>query len=293
MFHGHSSFRIVRKMANRSRVLTLAKRAVDQTEPEANPEEVERERRRAKEVGAVVVTPSVINVDAYSNWKKLLRMIALVLRLKKRLLARRKQEETEVSQGPLTAQELGESRKYLIKDAQKSLYGRLKKDNFKMLSPFIDDEGIIRVGGRMDKAIVSYETKHLALLPHDHTISRLITQVAHQCGHPGVATTAPKTRTKYWILRVHDLPNTVKFKCVTRREMEPKTETQIMADLPNHRTAPDSPPFYYTSCDYFNPLTVKAGRNKTTKHYGVIFTCPNTRAVHLEIATDCTTMEFI
>ena len=89
--------------------LRLPKEHWPQTEPEANPKEVERERRRTKEVGVVVVTPSVINVDAYSNWKKLVRMIALVLRLKKGLLARRKQEETEVSQGPLTAQELEEA----------------------------------------------------------------------------------------------------------------------------------------------------------------------------------------
>ena len=75
--------------------------------------------------------------------------------------------------------------------------------------------------------------------------------------------------------------------------MEPKTETQIMADLPQHRTAPNTPPFHYTSCDYFGPFTVKIGRNKTAKYYGVIFTCLNTRAVHLEIATDCSTMEFI
>ena len=220
-------------------------------------------------------------------------VIAWVLRLKKRLLAKRKQEEFEVSQGLLTFQELEESRKYLVKDAQKSMHSRLKKDNFQMLSPFIDDEGIIRVGGRMHKAIMSYETKHPALLPHDHKICRLITQEAHQCGHPGVATTAAKTRTNYLILWVDDLAKTVKLKCVTCREMEPKTETHIMADLPNHRTAPDSPPFYYMSCNYFGPLTVKVGRNKTTMHYGVIFTCLNTRAMHLEIATDCTTMEFI
>ena len=35
---------------------------------------------------------------------------------------------------------------------------------------------------------------------------------------------------------------------------------------------------------------VKVGRNKTTKHYGVIFTCLN---AHLEIATDCSATEFI
>jgi len=29
------------------------------------------------------------------------------------------------------------------------------------------------------------------------------------------------------------------------------------------------------------------------KHYGVIFACLNTRAVHLEMAVDCSTMEFM
>jgi hypothetical protein len=66
-----------------------------------------------------------------------------------------------------------------------------------------------------------------------------------------------------------------------------------MADLPELRLAPHTPPFHFTSCDYFGPYKVKIGRNKTTKHYGVIFTCLNTRAVHLELAVDCTTMDFL
>ena len=37
----------------------------------------------------------------------------------------------------------------------------------------------------------------------------------------------------------------------------------------------------------------KISRNKTAKHYGVIFTCLNTRAVHLELAVDYSTMEFM
>ena len=221
--------------------------------------------------------------------------MAWVLKLKQTFLAKRNKEDEkfQASQVPLTAHELEESRKYLIKEAQKSLHNRLRNDELKMLSPYEDDEGIIRVGGRVDKAIVSYETKHPALLPHDHKISRLIVQEAHQCGHPGVATTAAKVRAKYWILRVHDLAKTIKFKCVICREMKPKTETQIMADRPQHRTAPDSPLFHYTSCDYFGPLTVKIGRNKTAKHYGIIFTCLNTRAVHLEMANDLSTTEFM
>ena len=72
-----------------------------------------------------------------------------------------------------------------------------------------------------------------------------------------------------------------------------KAGPQVMAELPGRRLAPCAPPFYYTSCDYFGLYHVKVGRNKTTKYYGVIFTCLNTRAVHLELAVDCSTMEFI
>ena len=66
-----------------------------------------------------------------------------------------------------------------------------------------------------------------------------------------------------------------------------------MADLPEIRLAPYTPPFYNTACDYFGPYHVKIGRNKSTKHYGVVFTCLNTRAIHLEMAVDYSAMEFI
>ena len=56
---------------------------------------------------------------------------------------------------------------------------------------------------------------------------------------------------------------------------------------------PYTPPFYNTSCDYFGLYNVKIGRNKSTKHYGVIFTCLNTRAVHLELAVGYSAMEYI
>ena len=66
-----------------------------------------------------------------------------------------------------------------------------------------------------------------------------------------------------------------------------------MAKLPSYRLKPFTPPFMYTSCDYFGPIKVKIGRNKTAKHYGVLFTCLNPRAIHCELATDASTMEFL
>ena len=64
-----------------------------------------------------------------------------------------------------------------------------------------------------------------------------------------------------------------------------------MAELPPVRLAPQTPSFHYTACDYFGSFSVKVGRNKKAKHYGVIFTCLNIGAVHLEMAVDCKTME--
>ncbi|XP_068742525.1 uncharacterized protein [Montipora capricornis] len=120
-----------------------------------------------------------------------------------------------------------------------------------------------------------------------------MTRHVHQQGHSGVAAATAKIRAKYWILKAMKLSKSIKFKCGFCKEMAHETETQLMANLPALRLAPYTPPFYYTACDHFGPYSVKVGRNKTAKHYGVVFTCLNTRAVHVEMAVDCSTMEFL
>lgn len=56
-----------------------------------------------------------------------------------------------------------------------------------------------------------------------------------------------------------------------------------MADLPKERITPDEPPFTNVGIDFFGPFEIKRGRSMI-KRYGVIFTCLNIRAVHLETA---------
>ena len=116
---------------------------------------------------------------------------------------------------------------------------------------------------------------------------------AHQYGHSGVAATVAKVRRRYWIVRAHSLAKSVKHECVFCKKSQAQCETQKMADLPEICLAPYIPPFYNTACDYFGPYHVRIGRNKSTKHYGVVFTCMNTRAIHVEMAVDYSAMEFI
>ncbi|KAL9985573.1 hypothetical protein ACROYT_G007994 [Oculina patagonica] len=76
--------------------------------------------------------------------------------------------------GPLTPEELQQAEFYWIKQAQSTLHSRLERGDFKPLSPSKDANEVIRVGGRVDEAIVSYETRHPALLPTDLSTMELL-----------------------------------------------------------------------------------------------------------------------
>ncbi|XP_030849642.1 uncharacterized protein LOC115927653 [Strongylocentrotus purpuratus] len=251
------------------------------------------ERRKTQTVLVINMTVTPIECERFSKWRKLVRVTAYVFRYVQILKSKLMKASIPEDDVTLTPAELEKAEHYWTKEAQKGLKSRFEKGEFKTLTPFLDNKGIIRVGGRVENLVTSYESKHPALLPASHHIALLITRHVHEIGHPGVETTTAKTRRKFWILQGHRLAKTVKHRCVKCRSAECKRETQKMADWPSSRLAPHTPPFYYTSCDYFGPFQVKVGRNKRAKHYGVIFTCLNTRAVHLEIATDCSTMEFL
>ena len=257
--------------------------------------EVNRERRKVQITCAAAVCQPVMDCREFSTWRRLLRVTAYVLRFCRNLCLKSSQQSDNnpVQVGSISAEEIKDAEEYWTKKAQTGLTDRLGKGDFKTLSPFIDDKGIIRVGGRVDPNLLSYDGKSPALLPYDHWISTLVTRDAHKAGHPGVAATTAKTRRRYWIIKGSYLAKIIKGRCTFCREMEAKVETQLMANLPTCRLQPYTPPFLYTSCDYFGPVKVKVGRNKTAKHYGVIFTCLNTRAVHCELASDLTTMEFL
>ena len=264
----------------------------------ADQSEVEKERRKPQVVMKLANQPELIDCKKFSNWRRLVTVSAFVLRFISNLRMQLENNKTaesskEANDGPLTPQELQDAEIYWVKESQKGLLGRLKKGNFQELSPFTDNKGFIRVGGRADEALTSYEARHPALLPHTHWISLLITRHFHQTGHSGVATTVAKVGKKFWILRAHDLAKTVKFRCAPCQEMEARVETQFIADLPRSHLEALTPPFHLTACDYFGPYKVKISRNKTAKYYGVIFTCLNTKAVQLELAVDYSTMEFM
>ena len=134
--------------------------------------EVEKERCKTQ---AILLTgsPEVIDSKKFSNWRKLVRTSAYVFRFiwnlctqcQAKKLPKNPKEQMQGSHGPLPPQEVEKAEKYWVKQSQKTLQDILKKGELQQLSPFTDENGIIRVGGLVDEALVSYETKHPAMLP--------------------------------------------------------------------------------------------------------------------------------
>ena len=48
------------------------------------------------------------------------------------------------------------------------------------LKPFLDKEGMLRVGGRLENTPLAYESKHQLLLPHNHHISKFLIMEHHK-----------------------------------------------------------------------------------------------------------------
>ena len=63
----------------------------------------------------------------------------------------------------------------------------MKKSSISLLEPFLDEEGILRVGGRLRNTPLSVKARHPVIVPKNHHVSKLVVRRAHefQSGHSG------------------------------------------------------------------------------------------------------------
>jgi len=51
--------------------------------------------------------------------------------------------------------------------------------SLKTLHPFIDKEGLLRVGGRLQQSTLPYQTLHQMILPSNHHFTKLVVSAEH------------------------------------------------------------------------------------------------------------------
>ena len=159
------------------------------------------------------------------------------------------------------------------------------------LDPFLDEHGILCVGGRLRRANLEDDIKFPILLPRKGHITNLVVQHFHETRmHQGRTTTLNEIRSSgYWIVGGTSSVSDYIFNCVKCRKLRGSTQSQKMADLPEDRLHP-APPFTYCAVDYCGPCKEK---RKEIKRYGALFTCMTSRAIHLEVSHSLETDSFI
>jgi len=88
--------------------------------------------------------------------------------------------------------------------------------SFKILHSFIDEEGLLRVGGRLQQSTLPYQTMHQMILPSNHLFTKLVVSAEHiRLHHAGPQLLITFLPGRYWIPRIRNLVKTVIHKCLT------------------------------------------------------------------------------
>ena len=239
--------------------------------------------------------------NKYSSYMKLVRVHAYVRRF---INQAKSPQKIQIS---LSGKEISDAINNLTKLAQQEMFPEeikllqekkqlTKNSSILSLTPFIDDNGLIRVRGRLQNANLSYSQKHPIILKGNHAFSKLLIQYTHlKTLHGGNQVTLAYLRQKYWITKAKQIIKSTIRKCTTCIRFKGETLSQIMGNLPAHRVQP-SKPFYSTSLDFFGPIKVRLSKGrgvKVEKAYGCIFICNSTKCTHIEAVPSLTSEDFI
>ncbi|XP_054713000.1 uncharacterized protein LOC129222513 [Uloborus diversus] len=275
------------------------------TEPEkiseAMTDDILKEQRKVV-VNVVHQQPEFDLLSKFSSWTKLKRVVAYCLRF-----AHNTRSPSSRLSGFLSIHELENATKIITKIVQersfeeeiKCLKGRRQLNSHSKilsLNPFLDNDGILRVGGRLRHASISEEQKHQIILPRKHSITDLIVKSFHENHlHGSVSLTVSAIRQRFWIINCREAVRRIIWKCIKCFKNRSSTATQIMADLPSARVTP-ARVFARTGVDFAGPFMTKfrKGRGiRPLKTYVCLFICFSTKAIHLETVSDLTSEAFL
>ena len=192
-----------------------------------------------------------MNLLKYSSWNRLRRVTAWVRRFADLLLAKVKKQGKPVGVVARTYIDANWNRQRWRTVGETNTGGEIswrdkrfdwrkrsqKTEPLEISYPIVDELGILRVGGRLDRAELSYDAAHPMILPKKHHIKQLIVADVHnRCRHAGVNHVLAQVRNR---CRIIDGRQEVKNKERTKKgqRMQGVWEKTCTAISVDHGTA--------------------------------------------------------
>ncbi|GFW77848.1 integrase catalytic domain-containing protein [Trichonephila clavipes] len=238
-----------------------------------------------------------------NSYMKIVRIFSYVIRFSNNVNKRKL-----TLSGPLSATDIDQAETKLIRMVQeqvflaeiKSLQSKgVVSPNSKLrnLNPFIDSDGLLRVGGWLSNSDLPYVNKHPAILPGNRNLTvQIIVHFHRKNLHTGASSLLHYVREKFWPLNGRSLCRIV-HECLVCFKSRPLVTSQlyIMGNLPRDRVVPDYP-FNCSGVDFCGPFMIRyKNQRKGILHkiYICVFVCFVSKAIHIEIVSDLTSDAFI
>ena len=196
--------------------------AFDTHSPCTHPD-LEQERRKEAQTSLIVASSTSSYVENYSSLTRLIRVFSYC----RRFIRNSRLPVADRGTSFLSAQELHDTLLVFIRQSQQLHFGievkeleahRCIPNSSKILSlnPFLDESGILRVGGRLQLSQLNYASKHQIILhPHSHLTKLIIEYEYLRLLHSGAQLTQFSLRQKYWIVNDKSYIRSVIHKCIT------------------------------------------------------------------------------
>lgn len=242
-------------------------------------------------------------ISKFSSLRKLTRVVAYC----KRFLKFKNKNYTTKFDKFLTHSEIQGALLTCIKLCQGEHFGAeidslnirgelIKKGVLTSLNPYLDQEQILRVGGRLHRANLHEDSKHPIILPRSSHLTHLLIANAHESTlHGGPQLVLNYIRSKYWIINAKSIVRQYVRKCVICIRHSARSIHPLMGSLPSARVTA-SRPFLRSGVDYAGPINIRPTKGRgyrSTKGYICVFVCMATRAIHLEVVSDMTSQAFL
>lgn len=241
-------------------------------------------------------------LERISDFNRLLRFTVLA----KRWLTRSKNKEQSLK-NPITAEEMELAETQWVKTIQAEHFSNEiaalrnntslpSKSQLMPLNPYLDEDGICRMNGRVRNEEFRAQSTAIILPSKHEFVDRLIREYhSYNACHGGVQLTLGTLRDKYWIIHGRRTVKRVIGKCIPCFRSKKNLMNQKMGNLPLVRTQANKP-FAFVGCDFAGPFNMKVSerRNATfAKGYIALFVCLSTTAIHLEVADNLSSAEFV
>ena len=159
-----------------------------------------------------------------SNWMRMKKVVAWILKYMKILSSRVRQNSVKIlPKIGLDVSLIEEAQQEVIRLHQQQAFKEevealvhssngdrkilMKRSSVYKLDPFIDEGGLLRVGGRLRKSNLRFTDFHSILLSKDSCITRLIVEWCHQkTAHGGRGLTINEIRSNgFWVVRCNTI----------------------------------------------------------------------------------------